>query len=217
MTTVACLWVRGHVDYGVQYVERLAAHVAKWMDRPSRLVCFTDRPKKLPAGVQPIVIHTPAVTAWWAKLELFNPKHGLSGRVLYLDLDTLPVASLGPIVDVGAPLALCPHAGTFEARNGLVLVKKFNGSVMVFDGGTQAALYQSWTPAVAKRLWSDQDWIAEQSPSAVAMPLDWFPRLSDIGDSGIIPAGARVILTKKPKNHLAAQRWPWFDALWKAA
>jgi hypothetical protein len=218
MTTVACVWVKGHVPYPVEYVSRLEAMVQRWIDRPYRFVCVTDRPGQLPTGVTPAVIPNQApLYGWWSKVQLFNPRVALQGRVLYLDLDTLVVASLAPILDYPAPFALVPHAGKFDGMHGRQVVKRFNSSVMVWDAGTQAHLYKAWTPQVAARLWGDQDWIGEQTApdAAVAMPAAWFPRLSELGGSR--PSGAaKVVLSKTPKNMEAARRWKWFDQAWGA-
>jgi hypothetical protein len=216
-TTVACVWVRGHVAYPVEYVTRLEATVARWMDRTYRFVCLTDRPGRLPKGVEPAVIPTPVGHyAWWSKLQLFNRALPLGGRVLYLDLDTLPVAPLAPLLDYPAPFALVPHAGAFEGLNGRRVVKRFNSSVMVYNAGEQAALFEEWRPDVTLRLWGDQDWIGERAPDAATFPAAWCPRLSELGGSPPV-APAVVVLSKKPKNLEAARRWSWFDAAWGAA
>lgn len=217
MTTIACVWVKGHVPYPVEYVTRLEAMVARWMDRTYRFVCLTDRPHLLPKGVEPAVIPNPAPHfGWWAKVQLFNRALPLNGRVLALDLDTLIVAPLAPILDYPSPFALIPHAGKFEGVQGKAVVKRFNSSVMVFNAGEQAHLFEQWSPAVADRLWGDQDHIGEREPDADVMPAEWFPRLSELGGSPPGP-GAKVVLSKTPKNLEAARRWKWFDAAWGAA
>lgn len=215
MTTVVCVWVRGHVPYPVEYVTRLEAMVARWMDRTYRFVCLTDRPHKLPKGVEPAIVTPPGgAWAWWTKVQLFNPDLPISGRVLYLDLDTLIVAPLAPILDYAAPFALVPHAGKFNGfGDGRQVVKRFNSSVMVWNAGEQTPLYRTWTPDVADRLHGDQDWIGEQAPGAAAMPIEWFPRLSELGGSPP-PSTAKVVLVKTPKNLEAARRWAWFRAAW---
>jgi alpha-N-acetylglucosamine transferase len=158
------------------------------------------------------------VKGWWAKLQLFNRATGLEGRVVYLDLDTLIVGSLDAIIDWPAPFATVPDGGsTFRPIDGRQVVKRFNSSVMVFDAGAYQDLYLDWSLGVARRLWGDQDWLAERHPDAQTMPAAWFPRLSSIGSTGEIPADARVILAKVPKNAEAADRWPWVNAIWRAA
>ena len=220
MITVACVFVKANVPYTVEYLAHLRAMVRRHLARPHELVCFTDRPGVVPAGIRPIRIAPPPCGApgWWAKLELFNRAHALHGRVLYLDLDTLIVNDLAPIADWPAPFAtIRDTVSTFQGRHGRAVVKGFNSSVMVFDAGTYADLFETFTPAIAERLWGDQDRLAELHPNAATLPEAWFPRLSAIGARGDIPAEARVVLSKKPKNLEAAARWPWFDALWRAA
>lgn len=217
MTTVACVFVKGHVPFTAEYVTRLAAMVARWMDRPYRFVCLTDRPRLLPKSIDTIAVPGPgSLLGWWSKLELFNAARGLSGRVLYLDLDTLIVNPLGPILDFAAPFALVPDgAPDWKPKGGHQVVKRFNSSVMVWNAGDQDRLYRDWSPTVAARLHGDQDWIGEQAPDAALMPACWFPRLSEVKDGPAM--AARVVLAKVPKNAEASKRYPWVKAVWKAA
>jgi len=221
MLTVACVWVAGHVPFTAQYVVRLQSMVARNLARSFRFVCLTDRPQLLPARIETIEIPPPgALKGWWRKLELFNPAHGLAGRVLYLDLDVLIVAGLDPIVAFPAPFALAPDgAPEFRPKSGHATVKRFNSSVMVWDADQVQAngspLHADFVPAVADRLWGDQDWIGERWPAASRMPLEWFPRISEIGGAGDVPPEAKVVLVKKPKNELAAELWPWFRRRWR--
>jgi len=223
-TTVCCLLVQGHIKaFNADYVAALAKGVAAHMDRPYEFVCLTDQPKAVAHIARPIPIRALAGrNCWWSKLEVFNPAHQWDGRLLYFDLDTLVVGPLGPILDFPASLALIPDgAPNFHGKDGLTCVKKFNGSVMVTDGGAFPNIYKAWTPAVTKRLWSDQDLIAEMEPRAQAMPASWFPRLSSFqplcaDKAPSWPPDAKVILTKVPKNHIAAEQWPWFAQQWRA-
>lgn len=233
MLTVVCLYVAGPYPYTADYVVRLERMVRRYLDRPFRFVCLTDRASEL-KGVKTIAVESLAGVVprngegYWNKLRVFDPALGLTdGRILYLDLDTLVVSDLGPIVDFPAALALTADAFVVERahlntdRYGRTLVRRFNGSVMVWDGGTQAPLWKDWTPGVAQRLSTDQDWIGEHAPHAQGMPLEWFPRISHLtrderfaatGDP--MPPDAKVVLTKKPKNHICVEQWPWFDAKW---
>jgi hypothetical protein len=209
--------VQANVPYGVEYVERLSAMVRRHLPVSHEVVCLTDRPRLLPKGVRGIEVpSTRPLPGWWAKVGLFAPGR-LAGRVLYLDLDVVVVSDLTPVVSAPGPMTLIPDAGTFKPRQGLQVVKRFNSSVMAFDAEAMGPLWQSFSPSVPSRLWGDQDWIGEQMPDAAMFPLAWFPRLSAIGADGLVPAEAKVILSKKPKNHVAAAQWPWFDALWRVA
>jgi hypothetical protein len=224
MTTVACLWVRGHLHYyTAEYVLKLQAMVARHMDRPYRFVCLTDYPKKqIPRGLDTIrVPPLPAkVMAWWWKLRVFDPAIGLSGRVLYIDLDSLVVGSLAPMLDLPTSLALCPDEATFKPKNDLKIVKRFNGSVMVFDAGVHEDLWTRYDPVLTTEYWSDQDMIGLWKPDAATFPPAWVPRLSVIRDVRPDKAGpAIIVLAKKPKPHLAVanDEFAWVRKVWREA
>lgn len=218
MITVACVWVKANVPYGVEYVTRLKAMVGRHLHRAHRFVCLTDRPEQVPEGIDPIAIpNLSPLPGWWSKLELFNPSRGMSGRVLYLDLDSLVVGSLEPVVDFPAPFAIVPDTGSaFKPREPFRVVKRFNSSVMVFDAGECSDLFTSWSPAIASDLWGDQCLIGERYPNLATMPAEWFPRISELGDAAPSPV-AKVVLCKKPKNEVAAARLPWVADVWRAA
>lgn len=220
---VSCVWVKGNVPYTAEYVFRLRSMVAKNLPIDHEFCCLTDRPEeleKLSCVAIKIPTPPPGQAGWWSKLELFNRRHGLRGEGLYLDLDVLIVQSILPVVNFSraSTMALVPHAGDWNGRNGLKVVKKYNSSVMRFRHDDCFDLYERWRPQVARQLWGDQDWIGQQRPGEEVMPLEWFPRLSQIDCSQgrrAIPGAAKVILCKSPKNDDAARRWRWFDEAWR--
>lgn len=219
MVTVACLYVRGHVPFTPEYVIKLRSMVTRHLTRKHTFVCLTDRPSQFKnTGVKTIPVPPPTygTFAWWRKLFLFNPAIGelQFGRCLYLDLDTLIFNSLDPIVDFNSDLSLIPDdAPNFKGKGRRLTVKKFNSSVMVWDGGRHNDLFYDFDFDVTERLWGDQDWIGEKKPGAVTMPIEWFPRLSQCGIDGP-PESAKVILCKKPKNADAARSIPWVREAW---
>lgn len=219
--TVACVLVKGHVNFTPDYVFKLKSMAAKRLP-PHRFICLTDHPESL-LGVETIKIPTPVgMFAWWAKLELFNPKHEAlqDGRILYFDLDVLIVDDCADLIDYGGMgMTLVPDdAPNFVGKGAMRTVKRFNSSVMSWDGGMYNDLYLDWKPDVTERLWGDQDWIGERLPKATKMPLFWFPRLSQVMTKGRVDGAvknAKVILCKKPKNADAAKQWPWFAKAWQ--
>lgn len=228
MVTVLCVFVRGEYPYTAEYVRRLGVMVRRWIDRPFRFVCLTDQPFMGRIFSEPGItsVETIEITplsangGCWSKLEIFNPARQWSGRMLYLDLDSLLVASLAPILDFPAPFAITVDELLTENRKtvdrfGRAIVRRFNSSVMVWDAGEAERLYTDWRPAVSGRLSGDQDWIGEQMPDAAGMPAAWFPRISRVQPPW--PREAKVVLVKNPKNHVAAERWPWFASQWGAA
>lgn len=222
MLTVTCVLVKGPVAYTPEYVVRLRRMVARYLPEKFQFVCLTDDPGALPDDVDVLAIPPTHLAVpengrgYWAKVQLFNRANGFTGRVLFLDLDVLVVGDLKPIVDAPTSLALCddPFAGVEGERDryGRQVIRAFNSSVMAWDAGTCDALYDDWRVDVTQRLSTDQDWIAEQRPDAIALPLAWFPRLSQVQPPW--PEEARVVLCKKPKPHEAVTRFHWFDAQW---
>ena len=231
--TICCVFVRGYVrdfrECGPRYVQSLASMVKRYMDRPYRFICLTDYEGRL-YGSNLKTIRIPSapgigkrmspnypcgdkVFPWWQKLHCFNAAHEFSGRMLYLDLDTLIVAPLAPIIDYPSTFALVPHAGDFNGRFRMRVVKKFNSSVMVWDAGVNDSLFSEWKPHVAIDLHGDQDWIGQQAPNADAMPLKWFPRISELGMDGPTP-DAKVVLMKNPKNTIASEWYSWVREAW---
>lgn len=224
MITVACVWVRGNVPYTVDYVVKLRAMVARRLAVPHRFVCLTDRPGQLPVDMHRITIETlHRERAWWAKMRLFDPNLETAfcnRRMLYLDLDTLVVGDLDPIAAYESDFALAPPGGSFKPR-GFETVQRFNSSVMVwtFSEATRE-LWRGFSPDTMRRYWGDQDYLGAALPSSgtigQTMPTEWFPRLSELDGARPGP-GARVVLTKKPKNHIAAHQFPWIAEIWRVA
>jgi len=219
--TVACVFVRGNYAYSLDYVVRLERMARRYLSRPFRFVCLTDQPEAVSAAnIEAIAIPNLRLTqAFWHKVFLFDPTMPLYGRVLYLDLDTLIVAPLDPLVDTGDPFICAADLfGNGDGppvvgfKDGRVVCQKHQGSVIVFDAGAVADLYTDWSPSLANHYYGCDDWMSERYPDAPVLPLAWFPRISQVQPPW--PAEAKVILVKKPKNHLAAQQWDWFDAQW---
>lgn len=213
--TVACVWVKGHVPFTAQYVRKLQQMVQRSVKRPHRFVCLTDRPQLI-KGIDAIRIPSPAgIKGWWSKIQLFNPANGLSGRILYLDLDVLVLNDLSEIIDFPSGFALIPHAGTFQGKGDRAVVKRFNSSCMVWNAGVPERLFTNWNLLVTKRLWGDQDFIGEQFPEADTMPLSWFPRLSEVAaEWPLLSSDAKVVLCKSPKNEMAAKTIKGFAEAW---
>lgn len=218
--TVACVWVQGNVDYTKEYVLRLRSMCAKSVPQ-HRFVCLTDRPDVFNGCLDTIRLDPLplGVPGWWAKVQLFNKAHAAlqTGRVLYLDLDILLVDNFQLVVDWPGFAIVPDGAPNFVGNARLKTVKRYNSSVMCWDGGRFNSIYDDWDLSVTRRLWGDQDWIGEKYATLDKMPLAWFPRLSQVMTRGLVDERmrcAKAILCKKPKNLEAAKRWRWFDMAW---
>lgn len=101
--------IRWGEKYGVDYVNRLYGMVARNITPPFDFYCFTDRPD----GVRPEVRCLPLPDLGcelpktrqgiWGKSRLWRADlGGLSGPVLFVDLDVVIVGSLDPFFEFGS-------------------------------------------------------------------------------------------------------------------
>lgn len=102
MTVIAC--VKTGTQYGPEYVNRLASMVERHTTRPHLFVCLTDNPAGITCPTAPIGTDAPT---WWGNLILFKPHPVVAGhRVLYVDLDTVIVGNIDPLLDYAGPFAI---------------------------------------------------------------------------------------------------------------
>jgi hypothetical protein len=84
-------------DYDLIYVKCLVAGIRRSLSLPHKIVCLTDaQPEHLRAcELDEVIPLSYSWPGWWAKMELFR----LPGPLLYLDLDTVVVGNIDPLVE----------------------------------------------------------------------------------------------------------------------
>lgn len=88
-------------DFSAEWVTALKAGLDLYL-QDFRFVCLTDDPAVDPRWRVPL-LH--GFAGWWSKFELFRP--GLfTGRVLYIDLDSIPVGDLSDLARYDGPFAM---------------------------------------------------------------------------------------------------------------
>lgn len=92
--TFAC--VRVGTKYSEDYVQRLKRMIALHYPGDFNFRCITD-------------VEAQGLTKWWAKLVLFSPQARGDMRTVYLDLDTVIVGDLSPIVQWDGDFAVCEN------------------------------------------------------------------------------------------------------------
>lgn len=135
--TVACLkW--GEM-YGPEYVNRLYAMVRRNLKGDFRFVCFTENSEGLRSEVEikplPVFPEPPYEYARycsaWRKLALFDATgEGLSGRILFLDLDLVIIRSLEPFFHGDAPFMMLEN--WYQPGKGQASLMRFDGDSMKF-------------------------------------------------------------------------------------
>lgn len=93
-----CVCVIHGDRYRWRYVENLYAMLHRHITAEIRLHVFTEAHRTVPDHMIPHRLEEwPEISngrrAWWYKMQMFDPRHGL-GRVLYLDLDVVLCGSL---------------------------------------------------------------------------------------------------------------------------
>jgi hypothetical protein len=186
MITVACVNVQNYEGRGEEYVAKMQSMVARHLKQPHRFECIrtSDKP------------------GWWAKIDLFQPGR-FSGRVVYFDLDTVIVGSLD---------ALVQHKGTVHLTDWGWPKNMYGNAIMVWDAGEHEEIYTRYTPAVAKRLRGDNDWMFELGG------WDRLPKGLNVSyryeSKAAPPAGAvTVSMHGRPKCHEIT--WGWVPQHWR--
>lgn len=180
MITVACVNVGNYLGRGEEYVARLRAMVARHLSLPHRFECITASNKP----------------GWWAKIDLFQPGR-FTGRVLYLDLDTVIVGSLDE---------LAQSKGILHLRDWGWTKNDYGSGVMVWDADEHEEIFERYDATVPTRFRGDQDWITHLG-GWPALPKGWcvsYRYLSKVAP----PAGASVICFHgQPKPHEVTTGW----------
>ena len=73
--------------------------VARHLLLPHRFYCLTDNPSRYSDYPQITALKEQTGNqGWWCKIGMFHRANGFAGRVLYLDLDVIPIKDLAPLI-----------------------------------------------------------------------------------------------------------------------
>ncbi len=168
--------------YGPDYVNVLHRAVRAQLDRPFRFVCLTDDGAGLDAEVEVFDIPDPHLEGaftrkgGWPKLMVYKPDlHGLQGRCLFIDLDSVIWGGLDAMVDTPGEIVVIREwprfADYFRKR-------QVNGAtgVFTFQLGSMGYLYDLWMqdPAGhATRFRSEQRFVTAYARDMRFWPHPW--------------------------------------------
>lgn len=215
--TLHVVCVRVGDKYGPDYVQVLSDMLARNLSErdDAKMWCLTDDPDSLPDDVLPIV-HNPELPGWWQKVYLFSKAMpwAIGDRVAYFDLDTVIVGRLEDLVQ----------------RKGIIedwAWPGFNSSVMVWDHGEHAQVWDDFTPDVMTRPseplaavlpagevnGGDQEWIHQAAPDFPLLPREWCVSYRWSGQGEPPPEAKVVCFHGAPKPHEVTDGW--VPAIWK--
>lgn len=178
--TVACVQVENYLGRGEEYVETLRSMVGRHLSQPFEFCCIRESDKP----------------GWFAKCDLFEPRR-FTGRVFYLDLDTVIV---GPLDE------LAEHRGILHLGQWGWTRNDYGSGVMVWDAGEHAEIFDRYTPDVPDRFRGDQDWLTHLGgwpalPAGLNVSYRYHAKAGP-------PAGAvTVSFHGSPKPHEVTSGW----------
>lgn len=207
MITVACVLRSGGI-YTAEWVRRLAAGVDRHLAQPHRFVCLSDIELQIPGVIRiPLLRPWPS---WWAKLNLFEPDL-FTGRVLYLDLDTVLVGGIDE---------LAGYDGEFCMLSDFYRPDRPASGIMAWQAGAGADIYAAFARDPAKvigRMHGDQEYIGallcgREDRFQLRFPDQVMSYKVHCRDH--VPAGARAVcfhgapkVTDLPQHHPLVQAW----------
>ena len=225
MQTVICM--KWGTAYGADYVNKLHAMVRRNTARPLRFICFTDNAAGLVDDVEalplpPIELPERWCCKPWRKLSLWQRDlAGLSGDVLFLDLDVVVTGSIDDFFDFKPERTFCVIENWTQRGEGIG-----NTSVFRLRVGAHTEVFEALgdDPArVIQNYANEQTMASKIVGDVVFWPPGWcvsfkheaLPRWPlNLFRSARLPKGARVVVFMgHPKPDEARDgRWPapWY-------
>lgn len=177
MRQIICM--RWGTKYGPEYVNRLYGMVARNLTPPFTLYCLTDDA----TGIRPEVVCRPMPDMGftmprtrrgiWNKARLWMPEvSGITGTVLFMDLDLVVTGSLDPFFEHGAP------GDVILARNPVKPLERLGQtSIYRFPIGGLVPLWEAFRAdplGVAEEHTYEQRFVTRRAPGGVTFwPRGW--------------------------------------------
>lgn len=199
MTSVICLQVGNYLGRGREYLARMGAMLDRHLKVQHRRFCITDDPGIDGWG---IIASDPALHGWWQKILCFKPGT-FEGRCVFLDLDSVIVGSLDRLVTTPGIVHLKDWGWT---KN------DYCSTVMVWDAGQHAEIFERYTTGVAQRLQGDQDWMTELGgwdalPDGLCCSYRYHARQSPPPGVSVVAFHGRPKPSDLPPGHWALEHW----------
>lgn len=217
---VACVLKSGG-DYDERYVRNLYAAIGKTIPE-AHFYCLTDMRLSIRgARFIPLVKGLPG---WWSKLECFRKEIVLSrySAVLYIDLDSVILGSLKPILEMAERnpedfFALHPMRTHYL---GVPNEQTWASGIMAWSGPRWSFLCDDMNPATMTAFKMDQKYIAYE---LIRRKTEVHPIQDLVGVSsykwnhGFIPDDTRVVVfhgCPRPHHIPRTQRPTWMRRNW---
>lgn len=164
-----CTWLWGD-KFGREDVRKLFDGVRRNLTQPARFILLSEWNIDLD-GVEVVPIRDLELTkikGCYARLRMFDPQwqkdHGIDGRLVCIDLDTIITGALDPLFDKPEPFVIMQGG---NATNPC----KFNGAMMMLRAGAHPEIWNDFSVEAAAKVPffefpDDQGWIWHKVPKA---------------------------------------------------
>ena len=148
--------------YDASYVNKLYNMVKRNLTLDYEFVCFTENPVDIDPNIRIEPLPLLPVTGWWFKPMFFNPKLGLKGTLLFLDLDMIIFKNIDHLFTYKeGTFCIIRDFNRYLIKN----YNKFNSSVFRLTTGQHPRVYYNFLKdpkSVVRRYPGDQDWIRKE-------------------------------------------------------
>jgi hypothetical protein len=199
-TTIVCL--KQGIKYSAEYVNNLFAAVEMNVTVPYHLLCITDDPTGVDYPTKPI---EGPYLGWWAKLSLFQrAPYGLSGNILYLDLDTIVLKNIDSLVE---------YESDFCILRDFTRPDRYGSAVFKLTLTKYCQVWEGFNAEHQERvgIYGDQEWIWEKVPNADLWPKSWCVSYKEHCQNGVPPQAKLLCFHGEPKPHNVGG---WAQRLW---
>lgn len=210
LSVVCFLW---GAKYGPEYVARLAAGLKRNIRQPYTFEVVSP-------GLEDVDLTR--IPGCFARLRAFSPewqaKHGVTDRLVCLDLDLIVTGPLDALFDRPEPFTILQGV---NASNPC----PYNGSIWMLRAGYRSDVWADFSLDAAERVEhadfpDDQAWFAAKMPNAAAWThkdgvFAYRKRGWTSGD--VLPRGARIVAFPGWRDPSKFTHLPWVRQHWLAA
>lgn len=231
MINVVCL--KWGTKYGSEYVNRLYKAVTRHTTIPFTFHCFTENPVGIDQGVVTHPLPYQGLDGWWNKLYLFSKDVPLTGRVFFIDLDTLITGNIDQLLQHNTGFVVLRDFFTGIAKT-VIGNDNMGSGLLSWETGQHTHIWNTFAADPHRAIQSlhphgDQKWVQRQQTDRLYWQ-DLFPNQVvsyKVHCRDGLPADARVVcyhgkpsIPESINNTTKAQWWvinpaPWVADHWK--
>lgn len=214
MDELAVITWRWGRKYGDEYVERLKAGLERHLRQPYRFAVFA------PEADDEYLTKVPGC---FARLRMFDPawqaKHGMTGRIVCIDLDCVVTGPLDPLFDRSESFVIL-HGGN------AVNPCPYNGSMMMLRAGSRPDVWKDFSLKRAGEVPfhefpDDQGWLAHKIPDAAGWKVGAESGVYAFQKPGwptgeALPADARLVVFPGWRDPSRFAHLDWIKENWAA-